>query len=72
MTLRLQKFTPIDRDYPIIEIIDEGGAVLLDISRNDGGELEMAFHPAIANRVLAYDDWISLVEQAKTRALHEE
>jgi hypothetical protein len=72
MALRLQKFVPVDRDYPIIEIVDQSGEVLFDVSRNDAGVLEMAFHPAIAKRVFVYDDFVSLVEQAKLRAVQED
>lgn len=72
MGLKLQKFSPVDREHPIIEVIDEEGAVLFDVSRNDEGSLEVCFHPAVGNRVLAYEQVVPLIEQAKARALEDD
>ena len=72
MKLKLQKFSPIDREYSIIEIIDEGNDVLLDVSRNDDGLLEVCFHPSVSNRVLPYDELMASIEQARVRALADD
>lgn len=72
MKLKLQKFSPIDRQYPVIEIIDERNDVLLDVSRNDEGMLEVCFHSSASNRVLPYDELMARIEQAKVRALADD
>lgn len=72
MNLKLQKFAPIDREHPIIEIVDEAGDVLFDLSRNDAGVLEMGFHPALSNRVLPYERVMELIEKAKVRVQEED
>jgi hypothetical protein len=38
--LRLRKFSPIDRDCPIYEVVD-GGCILLDVARTDTGDYEV-------------------------------
>ena len=72
MDLKLQKFSPIDREHPIIEIIDDKGDVLFDLSHNDAGVLEMCFHPALSSRVLPYELVMELIEKAKTRVQEED
>jgi hypothetical protein len=52
--MRFRKFGPIDREYPIYELID-GDAVLLDVSKNDEGIIEVAFHEALKDRVIEWD-----------------
>ena len=48
MPPKLQKFAPIDRNYPIYEIIDEANEVLIDVSRSDAGIYELMCHQAAA------------------------
>lgn len=72
MTLTLQKFSPVDREHSVIEVIDDTGEVLFDVSRNDQGTLEMCFHPALSGRVLLYEEVIALIEQARARAMKDE
>ena len=50
--LRLRKFSPIDRDYPIYEVVD-GDCVLLDVGRTDDGAYEVAFHAGASGRVMS-------------------
>jgi len=37
MALMLQKFCPIDREYPVYEVIDEKNDLLLDVIRSNDG-----------------------------------
>ena len=52
--LRLRKFSPIDRDHPIYEVVD-GDCVLLDIGRIDDGAYEIAIHADASGRVIALE-----------------
>ena len=51
--MHFRKFSPIDRDSPIFELVD-GTVVLLDVSKNDKGIIEVAFHDALRGRVLEW------------------
>lgn len=68
--LRLRKFSPIDREYPIYEIV-AGEDVLFDVGRSDMGEYEFACHEASGGRVLPLLEITGLIEEAK-RLLAEE
>ena len=43
--VRFRKFSPVDREYPIFELV-EGDDVLLDVSVSDDEVLEVAVHQA--------------------------
>jgi len=49
-----RKFSPIDREYPIYELIEKD-RVLLDISANDDGVIEVAIHEASVNRIFEFE-----------------
>ena len=49
--LKVRKFVPVDREYPIFEVLAEEQAIL-DVLKDDEGNLEIAFHEAISNRVM--------------------
>ena len=68
--LRLRKFSPIDRTWPIFEVIDDN-VVVLDITKNDVGELEVGFHMEGVGRVVALADLLHVVEEAR-RLLEEQ
>ena len=51
---RFRKFSPIDREYPIFEFVVDD-TILLDVAATDGGELEVAFHQAAADKVFSYE-----------------
>ena len=57
--MRFRRFSPIDREYPVFELVD-GEDILLDISKNDLGTVEVAFHAALSGRVM---EW-STIERA--------
>jgi hypothetical protein len=68
--VRFRKFAPIDREYPIFELV-EGNDVLLDVSASDDGVLEVALHEAGRGKVFKYDDLHAILLQGK-RLLEEE
>jgi hypothetical protein len=70
MTLKIQKFVPNDREYPIYEVIDDENNVLFDVSRTDSGAYEMMIQKDGAWRALPLHEVLQLIEQA--RALLEQ
>jgi hypothetical protein len=71
MPLHLRKFSPIDREYPIFEVLD-GETPLFDISRADDGREELALHEGGAGKVIALDEFLSIVAEARSRLAAEE
>ncbi len=69
-SLRFRKFSPIDREYPIFELV-EGENVLLDIGATDDGLLEVAIHAAAANKLFRYDQLMELLIKGQ-KLLEEE
>jgi len=69
-TLQIRKFTPIDRDFAIYEIL-QGDEVLADITPSVPGEYEIAFHPACSGKILALQSFLDAIGQAK-QLLREE
>jgi hypothetical protein len=59
-SLRFRKFSPIDREYPIFELV-EGENVLLDVGATDDGLMEVAIHAAAANKLFRYDQLMELL-----------
>jgi len=49
--MRYRKFSPINREHPIFELVD-GDVVLFDVSRSDEGKAEIAFHDGVRGRIL--------------------
>jgi hypothetical protein len=68
--VRFRKFSPVDREYPIFELV-EGDDVLLDVSASDDGVLEVALHEAGRGKIFKYDDLYAILIQGK-RLLEEE
>ena len=68
--VRFRKFSPVDREYPIFELV-EGDDVLLDVSSSDDGVLEVALHEASRGKVFKLDDLYAILMQGK-RLLEEE
>ncbi len=69
-SLRFRKFSPIDREYPIFELV-EGENVLLDVGATDDGLLEVAIHAAAANKLFRYDQLMELLIKGQ-KLLEEE
>lgn len=71
MRLRLQKFTPIDREHPIYEVVDDERNVLLDVTRSSEGDWEILMHSDSVGRVLPLTEVMGLIARAR-RLLEEE
>jgi len=67
--MRVRKFSPIDREDPIFEVLDDAGNPLFDISRSDAGFLEIAFSGAVANQVFLLEDFRRALDEAIALAL---
>lgn len=48
--LRWRKFSPIDRDFPIYELMD-GDVIVLDVTKGKNESLEIAFHEGASGRI---------------------
>src|SRR5262249_48536860 len=68
--VRFRKFSPVDREYPIFELV-EGDNVLLDVSSNDDRVLEVALHEASIGKIFKLDDLHAILMQGK-RLLEED
>lgn len=49
--LRWRRFSPIDRDLPIFELVDSG-LIILDVTKDDAGNLAIAFHDGAVGQAL--------------------
>lgn len=68
--LRWRKFSPIDRDFPIYELVD-GDQVVLDLTRNVRGDFEVSFHEGASGRILELAALDELLAEGKTLLLQE-
>ena len=68
--VRFRKFSPVDREYPICELV-EGDNVLLDVSSSDDRVLEVALHEASVGKSFKLDDLHTILMQGK-RLLEQE
>jgi hypothetical protein len=64
MGLKLQKFAPIDREFPVYEITDDSGDVILDVSRADDGTLELGLQKLAAGRIVSLREVLRLIDEA--------
>jgi hypothetical protein len=62
--LRWRKFSPIDREYPIYELM-AGEVVLLDLALRDDGGIEVGFHGGATGRVLDLAVLEDMIRQGK-------
>ena len=70
--VRYRKFSPIDRDSPIFEVLSNE-EIILDISKDDeSGEFEVMFHQNACNKYLSTDLLIEIVENCKKLIRNEE
>lgn len=63
MQLRIRKFSPIDREWPIFEVMD-GDCVLFDVTKSDTGDLELAFHDGAKDKVVPLDEVMRVIQEA--------
>lgn len=68
--VRFRKFSPLDREYPIFELV-EGDDVLLDVSISDDGVREVALHEASIGKIFKLDDLHTILMEGK-RLIEEE
>ncbi|MCA9549495.1 MAG: hypothetical protein KC933_05620 [Myxococcales bacterium] len=61
-SVHFRKFSPIDRDHPIFELVD-GNDVLLDVGATDDGVVEVAIHEGAINRVFVIADLQGLLRE---------
>jgi hypothetical protein len=61
---RFRKFTAVDREYPIFELVADD-EVLLDISASDEGVLEVALHAGGANKLFLLDQLMEWIAEGK-------
>jgi len=64
--LHWRKFSPVDREQPIFELVDVD-IVILDITRSDGA-VEIAFHQGAAGRTFDFDTLRTLLDEGKRLA----
>ncbi|HLZ65459.1 MAG TPA: hypothetical protein VKQ29_04465 [Aliidongia sp.] len=62
--IRIRKFSPIDREYPIFEVTDQNDVVLFDVAMTDDGALEIGFHNGIAGQTLPVLEFKRLLNEA--------
>ena len=62
--VRFRKFSPVDREYPIFELV-EGDDVLLDVSVSDDEVLEVAVHEASIGKIFKLDDLHAILLHGK-------
>jgi len=48
--LRWRKFSPIDRDYPIFELVD-GDVIVLDVTKDANEKFEISFNQGAVARI---------------------
>jgi hypothetical protein len=68
--VRFRKFAPVDRQYPIFELLEDDD-VLLDVSVSDEGVIEVALHAAGSGKICKLDELHAILLQGK-RLLEEE
>jgi len=68
--VRFRKFSPVDREYSIFELV-EGDDILLDVSSSDDGVLEVALHEASKGKIFKLDDLHAILMEGK-RLIEEE
>jgi hypothetical protein len=62
--LKIRKFTPLEREYPVFEVMD-GDEVLFDVSKTDAGVEEIAFHRAAAERAVPLAEVLFAITRAR-------
>ena len=63
--LRWRRFSPIDRDFPIFELVD-GEVIILDVTKGErSGTLEITFHEGASGRICDLGTIESLIVEVK-------
>jgi hypothetical protein len=69
--LRWRKYSPIDRDFPIYELV-HGELIILDVTKGERGSLEIAFHEGASGRVFDLGEIERLIAEVKILLANEE
>jgi hypothetical protein len=70
--VRYRKFSAIDKDNPIFEVLSNE-EIIFDISKDDeSGEFEVMFHQAACNKYLSADLLIQVIEGGKKLIIEDE
>jgi hypothetical protein len=69
--LRWRKFSPIDRDFPIYELV-AGDVIILDVTRGERQSLEIAFHEGASGHVFDLGTIERLLAEVKGLLANEE
>ena len=64
---RFRKFSPIDREHPIFELIQDD-EILLEVSLTDSRELEVVFHAPISSAAVSFDDLLEILREGRRLA----
>jgi hypothetical protein len=68
--LRWRKFSPVDREFSIYELMD-GDVVILDVTKGEHHSLEIAFHDGASGRVLDLVEIERLLSEVKILLANE-
>jgi hypothetical protein len=60
--LHFRKFSPIDREYPIFELVEDD-CILLDISATDDGVIDVSINPSACTKLFRYEQLAILLEE---------
>ena len=66
--MKFRKFSPLDRKYPIFELVGQDGGPYLDISKNDQGVIEICFTGNIISEVFEYGLFEAYLKEGLTLA----
>ena len=61
--MKFQVFSPIDRKFPIFELLDDDDKTILDISKNDIGVIEVSFNGNISSRVYEISVFLKFLKE---------
>ena len=62
-----RKFTDINREHAIFELIIDG-RIVLDVAYNDEGVFEIAFHEASKNWILPWESFHGIIQHGQALA----
>ena len=63
---RFRKFAPIDREYPIFELVHEQSQIVFfDMGATNTGVLEVAIHQGAVNGIVNFDELMLLLKEGQ-------
>jgi hypothetical protein len=64
--IKWRKFSPIEREHPIYELV-HNDAIIFDVTMDDDGKLRIAFHDGASGHVFDLDVIERLIADVKVR-----